>query len=193
MLKGGMPQATTIRESDIPEAVARVKAEIRRILNPTIGQPPRFSLAIDGGSSKLANGVKLITVIVSSPSLPADAVLGIELRMSHEDSVSQAELLVELLNEYGLSEAEAVYLVGDNASVNKATADLLRNRGAYCDSCLMLRLVPSLGIHVTSRWQVQVDEAAIRPLPPSLPESCREGVHRPVRREIRLHFSPEGS
>ena len=129
LLKGGMSQARTITDTDVPSAVAKVKELIRNLLKPMGAKPPPFALAIDGGSSKLANGVKLITVIVASPVLPSEVVLGIELRMSHEDSESQAELLVALLEEYGLSEAEAVYLVGDNASVNKATVDLLRKQG----------------------------------------------------------------
>ena len=128
-MANGMPSARTIKETDIPAAIRAIKQEIRDNLRPRGRAPLRFSIAIDGGSSKIADGVKLITVIVMSPDLPHEYVLGIEMRASHEDSVSQADFLVKLLEEYGLNSAEAVYLVGDNASVNEATVDLLTSAG----------------------------------------------------------------
>ena len=115
--------------------VERVKTEIRNLLMPKGRAPLRFSLAIDGGSSNLANGAKLITVLVLSPELPCELVLGIELRTTHEDAVSQAELLEKLLTEFGLKSADVVYLVGDNVAVNKATVDLLRCEWDWPSSC----------------------------------------------------------
>ena len=126
-----MPSATTIRDTDVPAAVASVKARIRSLLRPQGRRPIRFSIAIDGGSSKLVNGMKLVTVILLSPEIPhGQAVLGIDLRLSHEDAESQAAQISSLVKEYELDDADAVYLVGDNASVNLATVNVLRCESA---------------------------------------------------------------
>lgn len=126
LLQGGIPRETSIKETEIPAAVERVKAEVRRRLRPAGRAPVRFSLAIDGGSSKLANGAKLVTVLVLTPEIEHDLVLGLEMRVSHEDANSQAQLLVRLIDEYGLDSADAVYIVGDNVAANNATVNLLR-------------------------------------------------------------------
>ena len=177
-----MPRATTIRDTDIPAAVARVKAKIRDLMKPSGRAPLKFSLAIDGGSSKLANGRKAVTVTALSPELQHDIVLGLELRVSHEDAVSQAELIVQLLTEYELKSADAVYLVGDNVAVNSATVDLLRSELAAVDPApdFTTPRAPRRTVHLrcppTCRQQVPVEERHVRPLPPALPQPRHEGV-----------------
>jgi hypothetical protein len=122
-----MPSDTTIRNIDVPTLVDLVKKRITDLLRPAGRTPIRFSLAIDGGSSKLAHGMKLVTVVVLSPEIPhGEAVLDIEIRIHHEDSESQAAQLDRILKEYGLEKADSVYLVGDNAAINNATVNLLR-------------------------------------------------------------------
>lgn len=123
-MPAGIPAASTIRTNDVPKAVLEVKAWIKSELREKV-----IALAIDGGSSHLVNGMKVVAVTAVSPALQHDVLIGLDIRVGHEDAKSQAAFLLQLKEEYGLDTGCVPYLAADNASVNPSTARVLRKGG----------------------------------------------------------------
>ena len=124
-LRNGIPTAPTISSSTLPLAVTLVEERIALMLR---GQP--ISLYIDGGSSKLADGRKIVCVCASSLDERVGTVLLDVLVMEvHETSDSQFEQIEALVAKYDILPKNVHYLCADNASPNKATVDKLNEKG----------------------------------------------------------------
>ena len=140
-LRNGIPASSTITTSTLPTAVALVEERIKALV---AGVP--LSLYIDGGSSKLACGRKVVCVCAGSmedemrwatdvlekgePQLSSGSVLLDVLVMeAHESKDTQVAQIVALVEKYGILPKNVHYLCADNASPNKATADALNAMG----------------------------------------------------------------
>jgi hypothetical protein len=119
-MRAGSPSTYTLRESTIPSLCAYVTGIFKEALK---GVP--IALAIDGGSSRLGDGAKVVCVIAVSPALPYDLLLAAAPLATHENAESQAALIVEVGETYDLKKDQIRYIVGDNASVNAATVRVL--------------------------------------------------------------------
>ena len=120
-MESGFPGATAIRTSVLPNMVEMVKT-----FQDEAMKGRDISIAVDGGSSQLVNGIKLLPWIALSPELDFDIVIDISLLPVHETAEIQAKQLDELCSRRGIPKNRIVWMVADNASVNKATVDLLR-------------------------------------------------------------------
>lgn len=88
-----------------------------------------IAIAIDGGSSKLAHGSKVVAVLVDSPQLAYNILLEVSVLTKHEMGKSQAALLDALFEQHpGLDKRRVNYIVADNASVNGKTVKLLNKK-----------------------------------------------------------------
>jgi len=117
---GGISSACTASSTDLPQIIAAMKEEIARALSGK-----RFALVIDGGSSKLCDGVKVLAVCAVSPELDHDMVIGLFVLRRHENGELQAKILHELMAEYSIPVTNVAYLSAGGASVNKTTVDIL--------------------------------------------------------------------
>ena len=83
-LKSGFPCATSTREVVLPKMVEMVKKYQDEHLKGV-----DFSVHVDEGASELCNGIKVLPWIATSPLLPYDFVLEIDLLPVHETAVPQ--------------------------------------------------------------------------------------------------------
>jgi len=121
---GGMPSAATIRSIDAPEMVKLVKDRIRQLV-----KGKKVAMGIDGGSSSLAQGKKVVVVTIMSPQLEHDLVLDFDMLSRHEDATTQAAFIARVCDEYGIEPCNLIYVAADNASVNDATVNKLNDMG----------------------------------------------------------------
>lgn len=142
-LRSGMPKAPTIAKYDAPAAVARVEDWIRRTLKHR-----RFAIGVDGGASYLAHGAKVIAVVAMSPELEFDITLDVVTMGVHETAATLASAMHGALMRYAVKNSDSDdvplapvllprqvrYIVSDNASVGKASVDLLCARAEYKDA-----------------------------------------------------------
>ena len=85
---------------------------------------------IDGGSSNLADGRKVVVVCASSLEKDVGTVLLDVLVMeAHETSDTQAEQIEALVLKYSILPENVHYLCADNAGPNKLTVDKLNAKG----------------------------------------------------------------
>ena len=77
------------------------------------------------------NGIKLLPWIVLSPELDFDIVVDVTLLPVHETAEIQAKTLDEMCAQRSIPKSRIVWMVADNASVNKATVDILRTSYGY--------------------------------------------------------------
>lgn len=119
---GAFPSAKCIADTFAPHAVVLVRQEISKRL----ADVDHFSLAIDGGGSELADGLKVVAVVAMSPEFEHDLLLSLTLLRTHETAAVQADALHDTLKLYDVPPSKVLYVVADNASVNPATVDRLR-------------------------------------------------------------------
>jgi hypothetical protein len=121
-MRSGFPaSATTILQTCLPDMVQMVKDRIGMML-----RDQRVALAIDGGSSHLVGGSKVVVVCATSPNLPFDMLLDMDIRVDHENSRQQAGFFEKVADDYKLQRKTQVpYIVADGVSLNNATVDLL--------------------------------------------------------------------
>lgn len=119
-MRSGVASSFTLRETTIPSLCTYVRGIYKEALK---GVP--IALAIDGGSSRLGDGAKIVCIIAVSPALPYDFVLAAAPLAAHENAASLAALIVEVADAYDLKKGQILYMVGDNASVNAATVRVL--------------------------------------------------------------------
>lgn len=123
-LAAGMPSVSTITKVVVPAAVTLVEEEIE---NKFKGKS--VSIAIDGGAAyNLLDKGKIVVVTASAPGLKT-AVLEIVVLDGHETAEVQKNIIVQLALRYKIDKDKFVYLVADNASVNKKTVKLLNEAG----------------------------------------------------------------
>lgn len=121
-MRSGLPVASTIHDNDMPAVVGMVKSWIKAEL-----KGKHIALAIDGGSSDLVNGIKIVAVTAVSPALSFDLLLGLDFVVGHESGDSQAAFLLKLKEEYDLDPLLVPHLAADNATLNSKTARVLRD------------------------------------------------------------------
>ena len=144
-LESGFPSPTSTREVVLPKMVEMVKEYQDREL-----KGKDISIHVDGGSGELACGIKVLPWIASSPLLPFEFVLDIDLLPVHETAKIQARLLTKLVNKRKIPRRRIIYLSVDNNELNIKTGQLLNEDGfsievARCiDHCLNLVFVAFL-------------------------------------------------
>ena len=125
LLLNGIPAPSTITSTTLPFAVALVEERLKSVLK---GQP--ISLYIDGGSSNLADGRKVVCVCASSLEDSVGSVLlDVLIMEAHETGDSQTAQIEALVAKYDILRTDVHYLCADNASPNKATVDKLNTKG----------------------------------------------------------------
>lgn len=146
-MSSGMASRTHVRETELPDAVDAVKKKIKLLL-----ADKQFSLVVDGGSSMLALGSKVLAVLASTPALDREVLLHLELMDRHETAETQAAVLQRVLESYEFKPAQVEHIAADNASVNAATIAILKDNGwratyARClPHCLNLVFKAFLGV-----------------------------------------------
>jgi hypothetical protein len=124
-LLNGIPSASTITSDTLPLAVELVEERIKKMVE---GQP--LSMYIDGGSSDLADGRKVVVVCASSlDERIGTVVLDVMVMESHETSDTQMEQIEALVEKYHILPENVHYLCADNAGPNKLTVDKLNEKG----------------------------------------------------------------
>ena len=124
-LHNGIPTGPTITSTTLPHAVELVEERIKSLI-----RDKAISLYIDGGSSDLADGRKVVCVCASSLEVGVGTVLlDLQVFESHETSDTQAEQIEALVKKYDIKPENLHYLCADNASPNKATVDKLNAKG----------------------------------------------------------------
>jgi hypothetical protein len=129
-LRGGMPVASTLRTSVLPDAMALLKARFVEELRNT-----PVSIACDGGGCHKAAAAKVLCFVASSlVPLPSgaqrpDRLLRVEVQRSHETGKSLAASIASVCNEYQIRKEDLFYIVADNASVNPAAVKELQATG----------------------------------------------------------------
>jgi hypothetical protein len=123
-LMRGMPKAEKTVMEWAEGAVVRVKGLITEQLKGV-----RVSIAIDGGTTQLARGSKIIGVYAVSPALDYDVMLAAVALPRHETAADQVTIIKDVAAQYKLESKNILYVVADNASVNSATVDSLRTEG----------------------------------------------------------------
>ena len=124
--KQGTPSTTSIKEKHLPDSMSMVKEYLKDSVK---GMP--ISFGIDGGSSDFFDGVKILAVEISSPALPFTFLAHSEFLIQHENAVTQAEVLEKVRKDYGIKVSDVHFVVGDNASVNRATVKTLREKHGW--------------------------------------------------------------
>jgi hypothetical protein len=142
-MRSGFPSATSIRTKEMKDGVDMVRDDIRAQL---AGVP--LSLGIDGGSTQLIDGRKVLAVVVQSPALEYDMLLDLKFLRAHENSRVQAQLLEEVRERYGVPKKMVKHLVADGATVNPATCTILNSE--YGWDITYVRCLP----HAISRFLV---------------------------------------
>jgi hypothetical protein len=115
-----VPTQNTMRDSNVPRAVARVKDFMRRDLEGKF-----VSIHVDGGKTWQAGGKTLLGVMASSPGLPADLWLGTEAMQHPEDSDDIRAVVNKRAAEFKIDKQYQASLVGDNWSGNPKAAGKL--------------------------------------------------------------------
>jgi hypothetical protein len=123
-MDNGFPQGAETTTVVVPEAVTLVEGRIKRMV-----QDLPLVMYIDGGSSKLALGRKVVCVCASSMDLEYDLLMDVLVIDHHETAASQAAQIEALREKLGIAKANVWYLCADNASVNGATVDKLNAMG----------------------------------------------------------------
>ena len=147
-LQGGMPSASTLRTSTLPAAVKLVEQHIMGMVKDV----PIY-LAFDGGSAyHLADGHKVICVVAGSmapdalsslvaaraaaaggvaerPPPMGDLLLEVIVINGHETAETLAKIVEATRVKYNVLAENILYVVADNATVNKAAVDKLRAMG----------------------------------------------------------------
>ena len=125
-MKSGFCGATKTREKLLPRIVTTLKEEHKKLLSGI-----DYALGIDGGSSKLVNGTKLLPIIALSPELPEDMVLDVFLLPMHETAEIQAHLINNFYEESGLSKRRLKWLGVDNNMLNIKTVQILNEKYGF--------------------------------------------------------------
>ena len=113
-LLNDIPTATTLTSSTLPLAVELVEDRIKILVKD---QP--LSMYIDGGSSNLEDGRKVVVVCASSLEKGIGTiVLDVLVMEAHETSDTQAEQIEALVKKYDIFRKNVHYLCADNASPN---------------------------------------------------------------------------
>jgi hypothetical protein len=123
------PSRTTIRTSNAPAAVQRVREAITGDLKDVVGV-----LHADGGSTDLANGCQLIAFMFSSPALDHDVYLGVEPLLDHHERAVDIEAAAKrIAAAYGIDiKRQVAWFCGDNWNGNPAAAARLGVSYAGC-------------------------------------------------------------
>ena len=144
-MRSGIGSSWNFRETDMPAMVEKVKVYQKKMLTDK-----NFALTLDGGSCKLVRGVKVVAMCALHPS-QHDMLLDLTLMVGHETAVSQAAGIIKVLESLGLRKSQISHMGGDNAAVNKATADELNDKHGFAikyirclPHCLNLVLVAFL-------------------------------------------------
>lgn len=118
-LRRGFPRSTCIRTSVMPRLITDIRERMAKLLEGKM-----FAIGIDGGSSNLCDGAKVLVITATSPELPYDIVLETRvLRYRHETGQLQAKLIKRVIESLpGIKASQVQYLVADNAAVNPRTA-----------------------------------------------------------------------
>ena len=142
---GGFPSARTIMRVDLPGAVALVRAWIARVYFARVHE---FALAIDGGSSSLANGAKCLALTCLTPAWPFDVCLGLNFAFSHETGESQARFISDIFKQfYPVVDRNRVrYLVTDNSALNALCAQHMRDHWGFSSVAFRRCLPHSLSL-----------------------------------------------
>jgi len=119
-MRDGFPDPKKMREKVMPRVVSTLKKEHLAILKGM-----DFSLGIDGGSSELVNGMKMLPIIALSPELPLDLTVEVFMLPMHENSEIQAGLINKYFEETGLPKSRLKFLAVDNNQVNIKSVDIL--------------------------------------------------------------------
>ena len=127
-MRSGASSRRTMHDTDMPMAVAQVKAHIKDAV-----MDRDFAISIDGGGATLLYGVKVVALTIVAPYLPHDLLAYVETRFDHETGRSLAKTVVAMCEEYGFKPKHLRYYSADNASVNFAAVKKLRKqqRGFY--------------------------------------------------------------
>lgn len=127
-MRSGTGSQRTMHDTDMPVTVAYVKDFIKDAM---AGKD--VAIAIDGGSTDLLSGAKIIALSFVMPSLEFEFLAALEIRFDHETGVSLADFVCKTLSEYGLDPLRLRYYASDNGSPNgKAIKKLHKNkRGCY--------------------------------------------------------------
>lgn len=111
---------------DIPVSLEAVKARIKQLVAGTIG-----CIVADGASTAFLGGEKPVAVMYETSSLPRPALLAVLFGASKSGDLANG--IKAVLLEYGMDiKTQITEFMGDNASVNSATATLL---GLPCGKC----------------------------------------------------------
>jgi hypothetical protein len=122
--ESGTASAKWLKEHELPLAVETLRERAKELLH---GKP--FSVVMDGGTSKLMNGAKVIIALASAPHLPFDIVLDILfLYGEHETGEIQADFIDKMVKEFGLKRSQIKHFAADNVSLNQTTVTLINGR-----------------------------------------------------------------
>lgn len=122
-MRSGFPHESAISDTDMPAMVRLVKDAIKREL-----ADKRIAIAIDGGSSMLVDGAKVVAQVAIGPDLPFDMLLELDTLLEHETAALQAAALERTVTAYSLAKDQVPFIVADNASVNGATVAMLNSK-----------------------------------------------------------------
>lgn len=125
-MSNGFPQETAILDRVLPDAVRHVKDRIKTKLSDM-----PLVLYIDGGSSHLADGRKVVCVCGSSMGLEYDLLLDLVVLDCHENSEIQAEIIESVRADYHIKKTDVWYLCADNAALNAQTVTKLNTKYGY--------------------------------------------------------------
>jgi len=125
-MPNGFPQEDASLNRALPDAVRHVKDRIKTKLS---GLP--LVLYIDGGSSHLADGRKVVCVCGSSMALEYDLLLDLVVLDCHENSEIQAEIIEAVRADYDIKKTDVWYLCADNAALNAQTVTKLNTNYKY--------------------------------------------------------------
>lgn len=123
-MRSGFPSSWTIRETVIPEMLERLMAHNIELLKDM-----DFNVHVDGGAGYICNGIKILAWFATSPLLPYDLLVHIDLLPVHETGEIQADLLVKLAAKLKVSPKRIRYLGVDNCELNILTAKFLNEMG----------------------------------------------------------------
>ena len=127
----------------MPEMVKMVLEWIRKTL-----KGKKFAIGIDGGSSKIEHGLKVLPIIALSPEFPFDIVVDIPMMRTHETGVSQAAVVRDWVKREKIDPLQITWMVADDNALNSLSCKILNEEHGFnlqlarcLDHCLNLVFV----------------------------------------------------